>query len=428
MGKFKTKQFDLKSAHVFKDKVKKKGQEFKSKQNIINKQKLKDSYKHINGVNDLVTVTSNKPKIKDVNLGLSKQVDNKTKDAQIVQGQVLKNFEEQGTVDNHIKTCKDVVCGNAVGEVHNSPESVSQKAENAPNPSKIISNTEKPNKKRKKASKKDQNGSSNWMKLCKELNIDASKRKKSPIKKQVEEETTKESDTKKVKTDVWFDNVDSILVEGEESIESGKEGDESKLQDSNDKLVKPDSFKGLTSCVAMDCEMVGVGPRGEDSILARVSIVNHFGVCLYDTFVLPREKVTDYRTFVSGVTPENLATGEEFTIVQKKVSDIIKGRILVGHALRHDLQVLFLTHPHKMIRDTSKYKPFRDLFKGKIPSLKKLTEKLLNVTIQEGEHSSIQDAQATMRLYTMHRQKWEKELKMNKKVKKKEDKKSNLKQ
>lgn len=34
-------------------------------------------------------------------------------------------------------------------------------------------------------------------------------------------------------------------------------------------------------------------------------------------------------------------TGEEFTIVQKKVSDIIKGRILVGHALRHDLQVTF---------------------------------------------------------------------------------------
>lgn len=64
----------------------------------------------------------------------------------------------------------------------------------------------------------------------------------------------------------------------------------------------------------MDCEMVGVGPKGEDSILARVSIVNHFGVCLYDTFVLPREKVTDYRTFVSGVTPENLATGKYFLL------------------------------------------------------------------------------------------------------------------
>ena len=55
--------------------------------------------------------------------------------------------------------------------------------------------------------------------------------------------------------------------------------------------------------------MVGIGHGGEESILARVSIVNHFGVCLYDKFVLPREKVTDYRTHVSGVTKENLSTG-----------------------------------------------------------------------------------------------------------------------
>ena len=73
----------------------------------------------------------------------------------------------------------------------------------------------------------------------------------------------------------------------------------------------PISSHRLTNCVAMDCEMVGVGADGKDSILARVSLVNHFGVCLYDKFVLPREKVTDYRTFVSGVTKENLATGTQ---------------------------------------------------------------------------------------------------------------------
>ena len=52
-------------------------------------------------------------------------------------------------------------------------------------------------------------------------------------------------------------------------------------------------------------------------------------------------------------------------------------------------QVLFLTHPHKMIRDTSKYKPFRQLFKGGIPSLKKLADKILGVSVQEGQHSSV---------------------------------------
>uniref|UniRef100_A0A8C6ZWY1 Exonuclease domain-containing protein n=1 Tax=Nothoprocta perdicaria TaxID=30464 RepID=A0A8C6ZWY1_NOTPE len=57
----------------------------------------------------------------------------------------------------------------------------------------------------------------------------------------------------------------------------------------------------LTKAVAMDCEMVGVGPKGEDSIVARVSIVNQFGKCVYDKYVKPTEEVTDYRTAVSGI-------------------------------------------------------------------------------------------------------------------------------
>lgn len=59
----------------------------------------------------------------------------------------------------------------------------------------------------------------------------------------------------------------------------------------------------------MDCEMVGVGPDGNDSALARISIVNQFGHCVYDKFVKPKEQVTDYRTWVSGVRPEDLKTG-----------------------------------------------------------------------------------------------------------------------
>lgn len=61
--------------------------------------------------------------------------------------------------------------------------------------------------------------------------------------------------------------------------------------------------------MAIDCEMVGVGPDGEDSILARVSLVNHFGKCIYDKYVKPTEKVTDYRTAVSGIRPEDIKDG-----------------------------------------------------------------------------------------------------------------------
>lgn len=66
----------------------------------------------------------------------------------------------------------------------------------------------------------------------------------------------------------------------------------------------------ITKVVAIDCEMVGVGPAGEESILARVSLVNKFGKCIYDKYVKPTEKVTDYRTAVSGIRPEDIADGE----------------------------------------------------------------------------------------------------------------------
>lgn len=167
----------------------------------------------------------------------------------------------------------------------------------------------------------------------------------------------------------------------------------------------------LTKAVAMDCEMVGVGPDGEESILARVSIVNHFGKCIYDKFVKPTEKVTDYRTFVSGIRPEDIKDGEDVKKVQREVADILKGRILVGHAIHNDLKILLLDHPKKKVRDTQKYRPFRKAVKSARPSLKLLCRSVLNVKVQQGEHSSVQDAQATMRLYTMVKKHWEAELK-----------------
>lgn len=61
--------------------------------------------------------------------------------------------------------------------------------------------------------------------------------------------------------------------------------------------------------LAIDCEMVGVGPGGQENALARVSIVNYYGTVILDEFVRPKEAVTDYRTFVSGITPKLLEKG-----------------------------------------------------------------------------------------------------------------------
>ncbi|KAE8582311.1 hypothetical protein XENTR_v10020075 [Xenopus tropicalis] len=70
-------------------------------------------------------------------------------------------------------------------------------------------------------------------------------------------------------------------------------------------------------------------------------------------------------------------------------------------------EILFLDHPKKAIRDTQKYKPFKEKVKSGRPSLKLLCEKILNVKVQTGEHCSVQDAQAAMRLYTMEKKCWE---------------------
>lgn len=129
---------------------------------------------------------------------------------------------------------------------------------------------------------------------------------------------------------------------------------------SNDNVhKKADNKNKVTKFIAIDCEMVGVGYDGNDHMLARVSLVNKFGDCIYDKFVKAREEVIDYRTSVSGIRREDLINGEEFTKVQKDVAELIRGKILVGHSLKNDLSVLFLSHPKRSIRDTSRYKPFR---------------------------------------------------------------------
>ncbi|XP_035457285.2 uncharacterized protein LOC118280973 [Spodoptera frugiperda] len=163
----------------------------------------------------------------------------------------------------------------------------------------------------------------------------------------------------------------------------------------------------LTKFLAMDCEMVGIGYSGNDHMLARVSIVNKFGDCIYDKFVKAREEVKDYRTDISGVRKEDLLNGEDFTVVQKEVSELLRGRILVGHSLKNDLAVLFLSHPKRNIRDTSRYKPFRKITKGSTPSLKRLAKEILGIDIQSGEHSSVEDARAAMQLYCSVARQWE---------------------
>ncbi|KAE8360353.1 hypothetical protein BDV27DRAFT_148774 [Aspergillus caelatus] len=166
----------------------------------------------------------------------------------------------------------------------------------------------------------------------------------------------------------------------------------------------------LGKYVAMDCEMVGVGPNPDnDSALARVSIVNFNGEQVYDSFVRPKEMVTDWRTHVSGILPKHMVEARSLEQVQKDVAEIMDGRILVGHALRNDLDALLLSHPKRDIRDTSKHPPYRKIAGGGSPRLKMLASEFLGLDIQSGAHSSVEDAKATMLLYRRDKDEFEKE-------------------
>lgn len=164
--------------------------------------------------------------------------------------------------------------------------------------------------------------------------------------------------------------------------------------------IKPST--GITDEVAIDCEMVEC--YHHKSVLARISIVNLFGHPILDSYVAPPSKVTDYRTRYSGIRKRDLDNAPDFETVQAEVARIIKDRIVVGHAIHNDFSVLKLNHPPEKTRDTSDY--FKNFFLGKTPSLKKLSESVLGISIQKGEHDSIQDAQATMKLYVHVRDKW----------------------
>lgn len=62
------------------------------------------------------------------------------------------------------------------------------------------------------------------------------------------------------------------------------------------------------------------------------------------------------RTKFSGVRPSDLVAGKAipFEDAQAQVAEMMKGRLLVGHALTNDLKALMLDHPRKDIRDTAR--------------------------------------------------------------------------
>ena len=156
--------------------------------------------------------------------------------------------------------------------------------------------------------------------------------------------------------------------------------------------------------------MVGIGPNPDrESALARVSAVNFHGDQVYDSYVKPKQQVTDWRTHVSGITSKHMIEARPLEHVRADIAAVLDGKTLVGHAVRNDLAALMLSHPKRDIRDTARHPPYRKFAGGGSPKLKILAAEFLGLNIQTGEHSSIEDARASMLLFRREKDVFERE-------------------
>ncbi|KAL5730570.1 hypothetical protein ACHQM5_003375 [Ranunculus cassubicifolius] len=201
------------------------------------------------------------------------------------------------------------------------------------------------------------------------------------------------------------ENPKSILGKRKDRIDDEEETVDTPVESI---LTPKNSDCSLTDAIAMDCEMVGISPQGNKSALGRVTLVNTYGNTVYDEFVRPLERVVDFRTAISGIHPRDMRKAKDIRVVQTKVAELLKGKILVGHALNNDLKALLLSHPRYDIRDTSDYPPF--LQDGRRRKLKSLAAEFLGVQIQDGEHCPVEDARAAMMLYQKNKKQWEKSI------------------
>ncbi|XP_044294925.1 apoptosis-enhancing nuclease isoform X2 [Varanus komodoensis] len=173
--------------------------------------------------------------------------------------------------------------------------------------------------------------------------------------------------------------------------------------------------KRSKKCVAIDCEMVGTGPAGKTSELARCTVVNYNGDVIYDKYIRPELPIVDYRTQWSGITWRHMVNATPFRVAQREILQILRDKIVVGHAIHNDFRALKYFHPEPWTRDTSQSR----LLKKKVGlsvkanvSLKSLASQLLckKIQVSRSGHSSVEDAQTSMELYRLVELQWEEAL------------------
>lgn len=161
----------------------------------------------------------------------------------------------------------------------------------------------------------------------------------------------------------------------------------------------PEKVENSLSIIGIDCEMIKT-TKGDE--VARISAVNDQGETVIDEFLRPLGEVEDYRTQVSGITPEKVSDSSLYTSNQaveilQKVAD--QHTILVGHSLENDLRAMKIIHD-RVIDTALIYN--RDARYPNKPSLSKLYSHYINkdfrVESETKGHDSVEDAKAALEL------------------------------
>ncbi|GFO33022.1 interferon-stimulated exonuclease-like 2 [Plakobranchus ocellatus] len=131
--------------------------------------------------------------------------------------------------------------------------------------------------------------------------------------------------------------------------------------------------------VAVDCEMVGTGPKGHTNALARCSIVDYGGSVMYDKIILPEVPITDYRTRWSGIKASHMSQSISTLQALREIHELLANKIIVGHSVYNDLRVLRMSPPFYVVRDTAQCKALVRMagLEGQGNALRKLTAALL---------------------------------------------------
>ena len=156
--------------------------------------------------------------------------------------------------------------------------------------------------------------------------------------------------------------------------------------------------KDLPQVLAMDCEMCEtqdpVSGKKDPRALCRISVVDvATDTVLLDTLVKPAWPVTDYRTWVNGITEQDLAN-VQFTLRHAQAFMMAlcsEETVFVGHALQNDFAAIRMEHycaADSALLFTAKDSPSSSV------SLKDLAASVLKQTMPE-KHDSVNDARTS---------------------------------